>query len=102
MKWNTLMMSLYLVRVTQKNCMFLSLLNQLEMKNPIILGTNIELRSKKMFDLMKTVIYLDQTITLTTTLRNGSLQNSLEIILQSKKYNMKTISVLKESKFFTV
>ena len=82
--------------------MFLSLLNQLEMKNPIILGTNIELRSKKMFDLMKTVIYLDQTITLTTTLRNGSLQNSLEIILQSKKYNMKTISVFKESKFLTV
>ena len=98
MKWNILMMSIYLVSVTQTSCMFLSLLNQFEMKNPIILGKNIELRSRKMFYLMKNVMYLDQTISLTTTLRNGSLQNSPGIILQPEKYYRKTISLLKELK----
>ena len=44
------------LRVIQVNCQFLSILQELDMKNPVIVGDIKELKVDKMFHLMKTVM----------------------------------------------
>ena len=69
----------------EAHCVFLSLLNQLDMKNPIIIGEINDLRTKEMFTLMKNVMNLNQTICLSTSFRNNSLQTSPGIVTQPTK-----------------
>ena len=52
------------------------------MANPIIVGRQEDLNTKELFNLMKDVMRLDQTISLTTVIRNGTLKNSPGIILR--------------------
>ena len=51
------------------------------MKNPVIVGTRNDLKSKKMFDLMKNIMNQNQSICLTTNIKNGTSQQSSGIIL---------------------
>ena len=75
-----------LFHVHKVNCIFLSLLYQLEMINPVIIGNASDLRTKEMFQLMKETMKLDQTILLTTTIRIEILQKSPGILIRSDKY----------------
>ena len=59
--------------------MFLSLLNQLNMTNPVVIGRISDLKKKEMFILMKNVMSLDQTISLTTAIKNTSRRSSRKI-----------------------
>ena len=61
---------------------YLSLLNQLDMSNPMVVSEFGYLRNQKMFHLMKNVMILNQSICLTTTIRNNTLQRSPGIILK--------------------
>ena len=69
--------------VHKVNCIFLSLLYQLEMKNPVIIGNAGDLRTKEMFQLMKETMRLNQTILLATTIRIEILQKSPGILIRS-------------------
>ena len=51
------------------------------MKNPIIVGAKTDLKNKEMFDLMKNVMKLDQSISLIDRIRNGSLHQTSGIII---------------------
>ena len=63
------------------NCQYRSLLKELDMKNPVIIGNIIDLRTKNMFDLMKHTMNQNQTILLTTNFSIKSVQQSPGIIL---------------------
>ena len=65
----------------QTYCQFLSLLEELEMKNPVIIGDMIELKTKDMFDTTKHVMKLNQTICVNTKIWNGSIEHSPGIVL---------------------
>ena len=52
---------------------YLPLLNELDMKNPFIIGKNEDLRNKSMFDLMKNIMKIDQTVCLTTNITDEVL-----------------------------
>ena len=56
------------------------------MRNPIIIGEINHLRTKEMFTLMKNVMNLNQTICLSTSFRNDSLQTSPGIVTQPTKH----------------
>ena len=58
------------------------------MTNPIIVGRQSDLKTKELFNLMKDVMSVDQTISLTTTIRNGSLQKSPGIMLRPDKFGI--------------
>ena len=58
------------------------------MTNPIIIGRQSDLKTKELFNLMKDVMSVDQTISLTTTIRNGSLQKSPGIMLRPDKFGI--------------
>ena len=51
------------------------------MKNPVIVGTKNDFNSNKMFDLMKNIMHKNQSICLTTDIKNGTIQQSPGIIL---------------------
>ena len=85
MKW-IIHVTLVFMNLFEAHCVFLSLLNQLDMKNPIIIGEINNLRTKEMFTLMKNVMNLNQTICLSTSFRNDSLQTSPGIVTQSTKH----------------
>ena len=88
MKW--LFFSIfYHIFLFEVDCKFLSLIHQLNMENPIIVGKTSELRSREMFQMIKDIMRLNQTISATTTIKNNSLINSPGIILQPNKYEMK-------------
>ena len=70
----------------EANCVFLSLLNKLDMTNPIIIGEINALRTKEMFTLMKNVMKLNQTICLSKSIRNNSLQTSPGIVIQPTEH----------------
>ena len=80
MKW--LLLLCHIVFATE-NVNYLSILDQLEMANPIIIGELGYLRNPKMFHLMKNVMTLNQSICLTTTITNNTLQRSPGIIFKT-------------------
>ena len=86
MKW--LLLLCHIVFATE-NGNYLSILDQLGMSNPMIIGELGYLRNRKMFHLMKNVMTLNQSICLTTTMTNNTLQISPGIIF---KTNMGAIS----------
>ena len=65
-----------------ENYNYLSILNKLDMSNPMVVGEFGYLRNRKMFHLMKNVMILNQSICLTTTIRNNTPQRSPGIILK--------------------
>ena len=85
MKW-ILHVTLVFMNLFDANCVLLSLLNKLDLKNPIIIGEINALRTKEMFTLMKNVMNLNQTICLSTSFRNNSLQPSPGIVIQPTKH----------------
>ena len=85
MKCKDLCYWLILTPFIHVNCQFLSLLQELEMKNPVIVGNISELKTRNMFDIMKYVMKQNQSIHLTTNIRMGSIQHSSGIILQGVK-----------------
>ena len=62
---------------------YLSILDQLDMSNPMIVGEFEYLRNRNMFHLMKNVMTLNQSICLTTTIQNNTLQKSAGIIFKT-------------------
>ena len=70
---------------------YLPLLNQLGMSNPVIIGENSKLKNKEMFHLMKDVMKLNQTICLTTNIRNTSLLKSPGIAIEPFNENFKSL-----------
>ena len=66
-----------------ENYNYLSILNKLDMSNPMVVGEFGYLRNQKMFHLMKNVMILNQSICLTTTIRNYTLQRSPGICLKT-------------------
>ena len=78
----------YNLTISAINCKFFSILSELGMTNPIIVGRQSDLKTKELFKLMKDVMSVDQTISLTTTIRNGSLQKSPGIILRPDKFGI--------------
>ena len=70
------------LRIIQVNCQFLSILQELDMKNPIIVGDMKELKMDKMFHLMKTIMEQNKSILITSNIRNGSIEESPGIILR--------------------
>ena len=73
MKWIACIMVLFLaIKVNGK---FLSLLNQLDMAHPVIIGKHNDIKTKEIFHLMKDVMNLNQTISMITKFRNDSLLN---------------------------
>ena len=65
----------------QVNSQYLSLLRELEMKNPVIVGNISVLKTRNMFDMMKYIMTQNQSIHLTANLKNESIQQSSGIIL---------------------
>ena len=80
MKW--LLLICHIVFGTE-NGNYLSLLDQLDMSNPMIIGELGYLRNQKMFHLMKDVMTLNQSICLTTTITNNTVQRSPGIIFKT-------------------
>ena len=68
----------------QGQCQFSSLLEELEMKNPVIIGHINKLKTKNMFDLTKDVMKQNQSICVTTNIQNASMQHSPGIILNKE------------------
>ena len=58
-----------------ENYNYLSMLNKLDMSNPMVVGESEYLRNRKMFHLMKNVMMFNQSICLTTTIRNNTLRS---------------------------
>ena len=70
------------LRIIQVNCQFLSILQELEMKNPVIVGDIKELKIDKMFHVMKVIMKQNQNVLITSNIKNGSIQESPGIILR--------------------
>ena len=70
------------LRIIQVNCQFLSILQELEMKNPVIVGDIKELKIDKMFHVMKVIMKQNQSLLITSNIKNGSIQESPGIILR--------------------
>mgnify|MGYP001486642507 CR=1 FL=1 len=70
------------LRFLQINCQFLSILQELDMKNPVIVGDIKELKVDKMFQLMKSIMEQNKSILITSNIKNGSIQESPGIIMK--------------------
>ena len=70
------------LRIIQVNCQFLSILQELEMKNPVIVGDIKELKIDEMFHVMKVIMKQNQSVLITSNIKNGSIQESPGIILR--------------------
>ena len=68
--------------IIQVHCQFLSILQELDMRNPIIVGDNKALKMDKMAHLMKKIMKQNQSVWITSNLNNGSMQESPGIILR--------------------
>jgi hypothetical protein len=68
--------------IIQVHCQFLSILQELDMRNPIIVGDNKELKMDKMVHLMKSIMKQNQSVWITSNLNNGSMKESPGIILR--------------------
>ena len=60
----------------QINCQYWSLLKIFDMRNPVIVGNNNDLKSNNMFSLMKNVMRQNQSICLMSTFKNDAIQQS--------------------------
>ena len=85
MKW-TIYLAFVFMNLFETHCEYTSLLNKLDMTNPVIIGKINDLRTKEMFNLMKNVMKLNQTICLSTSIRNNSLQLSPGIVIQPTEH----------------
>ena len=70
------------LRIIQVNCQFLSILQELEMKNPVIVGNIKELKINKMFHVMKGIMKQNQSVLITSNIEDRSIQESPGIILR--------------------
>ena len=70
------------LRIIQVNNQVLSILQELEMKNPLIVGNIKELKIDKMFHAMKVIMKQNQSVLITSNIKNGSIQESPGIILR--------------------
>ena len=68
--------------VIQVNCQFLSIVELLDMKNPVIVGDMKALKINKMFYVMKSIMKQNQSVSITSNIKNGSIQKSPGIILK--------------------
>ena len=68
--------------IIQVNCQFLSILQEFDMRNPIIVGDIKELKMDKMYHLMKSIMEKNQNVRITSNIRNKSFQESPGIILR--------------------
>ena len=85
MKW-IIYLTLVFMNLFEIHCEYTSLLNKLDMTNPVIIGKINDLRTKEMFTLMKNVMKLNQTICLSKSIRNNSLQTSPGIVIQPTEH----------------
>ena len=85
MNW-IIYLTLVFMNIFETHCEYTSLLNKLDMTNPVIIGKINDLRTKEMFTLMKKVMELDQTICFSTSIRNNSLQLSPGIVIQPTEH----------------
>ena len=67
--------------IIQVNCQFLSILQEFDMRNPIIVGDIKELKMDTMFHLMKHIMNKNQNVRITSKLKNKSIKESPGIIL---------------------
>ena len=91
MKWTFCLTVLCYGTLIVADYNYVALLNELGMSNPVIVGEKSKLRSKEMFHLMKDVMKLNQTIFLTTNIRNISLLKSPGIAIESFNDNFKSL-----------
>ena len=70
------------LRIIQVNCQFLSIVQELDMKNPVIVGDMEVLKINKMFFVMKSIMKQNQSVSITSNIKNGSIQESTGIILR--------------------
>ena len=70
------------LRIIQINCQFLSIVQELHMKNPVIVGDMKALKINKMFYVMKSIMKQNQSVSINVNIRNGSIQKSPGIILK--------------------
>ena len=70
------------LRIIQVNCQFLSIVQELDMKNPVIVGDIKALNINKMFYVMKSIMKQNQSVSITSNIKNGSIQKSPGIILK--------------------
>ena len=68
--------------IIQVNCQFLSILKELEMKNPVIVGDIKDLKMDEMFHLIKHIMKQNQSVLITSDIGNGSIIESPGIILR--------------------
>ena len=68
--------------IIQVNCQFLSIVQELDMKNPVIVGDMKALKINKMFYVMKSIMKQNQSVLITANIKNGSIQKSPGIILK--------------------
>ena len=61
MKW-IIYLALVFMNLFEIHCEYTSLLNKLDMTNPVIIGKINDLRTKEMFTLMKNVIAFQQVL----------------------------------------
>ena len=85
MKW-IIYLALVFMNLFEIHCEYTLLLNKLDMTNPVIIGKINDLRTKEMFTLMKNVMKLNQTICLSKSIRNNSLQTSPGIVIQPTEH----------------
>ena len=83
MKWIVFAFLLIHMVFAKEDFNYLSMLDQLDMPNPMIVGEFGYLRNRNMFHLMKNVMTLNQSICLTTTIQNNTLQRSPGIIFKT-------------------
>ena len=77
------------IACAQVNCQFLSLLQGLDMKNPVIIGNKSLLKTKNMFNLMKSIMTQNQSTCISSNLKNEHVHQSAGIILdQSLSANL--------------
>ena len=75
---------------------YLSLLNQLNIINPVIVERSSDIKDKKMFHFMKNVMKLNQTICVTTKIRNGTFRESPGLIFHPDDHSIDRIYGLKD------
>ena len=70
------------LRIIQVNCQLLSIVQELDMKNPVIVGDMKALKINKMFYVMKSIMKQNQSVSINVNIKNGSIQKSPGIILK--------------------
>ena len=91
MKWTSCIMVLCYGTLIVADYNYVPLLNQLGMSNLVIVGEKSILKSKEMFHFMKDVMKLNQTICLTTNIRNTSLLKSPGIAIEPFNDDFKSL-----------